>query len=81
MRDFNMLKCAKMKDFNPLKYARMRDFNGLKYREYPAYRDERKRHISASKNGGSILTTVPERALEPILLSINFVMVRPILWP
>ena len=50
-------------------------------REYPAYRDERKRHISASKNGGSILTTVPERALEPILLSINFVMVRPILWP
>ena len=52
-----------------------------KYREYPAYRDERKRHISASKNGGSILTTVPERALEPILLSINFVMVRPILWP
>ena len=55
--------------------------NGFEYREYPAYRDKRKWHIFASKNGGSIPKTVPERALEPILLSKNIVMVRPILWP
>ena len=42
-------------------------------------RDERKRHISASENDGSILKTVPERAFE-IFLFIKFVMVRPTLW-
>ena len=56
-------------------------FEFMKYREYPAYRDERKRHISATKNGGSILKKVPVRALALILLSINFVMLRPKLWP
>ena len=45
------------------------------------YRDERKRHISSFKYDQPILKTVPERALVPILLSVNFVMVRPILWP
>ena len=51
------------------------------YREYPAYRDQRNRHISASENDRLILKTVPERVFAPILLSINFILVRPIIWP
>ena len=46
------------------------------YRENPAYRDERKRRISASKNDGSILKTVPKKVFAPILLSVNFIVVR-----
>ena len=51
------------------------------YREYPAYRDQRNRHISASENDRLILKTVPERVFAPILLSINIILVRPIIWP
>ena len=49
--------------------------------DYPAYRDQTNRHISASENDRLILKTVPERVFSPILLSINFILVRPILWP
>ena len=50
------------------------------YREYPAYQDQRKRHISASENDRLILKTVPKRVFAPILLSMNLILMRPILY-
>ena len=49
------------------------------YREHPAYKDENKRHISALRNDGSILKTVPERVFAPILYLLCVVMAKPIL--